>query len=143
MPFCSFTYCPFLSTAPNRRSEGRSSLLNHIIENVIDHIIDHIIDHLIDHLIDHMFDHIFDHIPFPSPSLPFTLPSRPPATPDPLPDPLPFSLLVVSFSYFLLFFELSRCIKSEFAGVSLTLFRLNILGLEAKFKQVKTSKNPK
>ena len=28
-PFCSFTYCPFLSTDPNHRSEGRDGLFNH------------------------------------------------------------------------------------------------------------------
>ena len=69
------------------------------------------------------------HLPFP--------------TPDPLPDPRPFSLLFLSFSYFLFFFELSRCIKSEFAGVRLTPCSLNMIRLEAKIKTVKTLKTPK
>ena len=58
------------------------------------------------------------HLPFP--------------TLDPLPDPPTFSLHFVSFSYFLFFFELSRCIKSEFAGVRLTLCTLNLPRLKAK-----------
>jgi len=53
-------------------------------------------------------------------------------------DPLLLSL----FSFFL-FLKLSRCIKSEFGGRSLPMCLLNIIGLEAKLKLVKTLKRHK
>ena len=42
-----------------------------------------------------------------------------------------------TFRFLILFLKLSRCIKSEFAGLSSPMCRLNIIGPEAKFKLVK------